>query len=104
MKHLIALVSLFFAVAAFADEAAPPVSVRQALEAAEKNMQERGLGSDIYIESVSLSRALMFGGDAYWLVKWSHPLPASTPNSHEIGLKIMMDGKVYRLVKALGKP
>jgi hypothetical protein len=103
MKHLIVLVSLFFAVAAFADDA-PPVSARQALDAAEKNMQERGLGKDLYIESVSLSHALMFGGETYWLVKWSHPLPASTPNSHEIGLKVTMDGKIFRFVKALGKP
>ena len=102
MKLLVALVSLFFAVAAFADDI-PAFSVRQALDAAEKNMSERGLPKEIYVASVTLSHATMFGGETYWLVKYSHPIPGEGPNQQEIGVKVRMNGSVTRLIKNLGK-
>ena len=65
---------------------------------------DRGLDKEIYIESVSLAHAAIFGGDTYWVVKYSHPIPAEGPNQHEIGIKVNMDGTVRRIVKNLGKP
>jgi hypothetical protein len=103
MKHLVALVVLFFAVAAFADDA-PPLSARQALEAGEKSIHDRGLEKEIFVTSVSLAHATIMGGESYWFVKWSHPLPGNSPSEHEIGLKVRMDGSATRLVKNLGKP
>jgi hypothetical protein len=103
MKHLVALVALFFAVAAFADEI-PAISARQALDAAEKSMSDRGFAKDVFVASVALTHSTVFGGETYWLVKYSHPIPAEAENQHEIGLKVRMNGSVTRLVKTLGKP
>lgn len=103
MKHLAALVILFFAVSAFAGDA-PPVSARQALDAAEKSMSERGLDKDIYVASVSMTHSSMFGGESFWLVKYSHPIPADESNQQEIGIKVAMNGAVSRYVKILGRP
>ena len=103
MKHLVALLCLFFTVAAFADDI-PAISAHQALDAAEKSMSDRGVAKDVYIASVSLTHSTMFGGEVYWLVKYSHPIPAEGPNQHEIGVKVRMNGGVTRLVKNLGKP
>ncbi len=99
MKHLVALVVLFFAISAYADEA-PAVSLHQALEIAEKSMNDRGLNKEIFIESVTLNRSAVFGGETYWLVKWSHPLVGDS-GKREIGIKVRMDGSATRLVKSL---
>jgi len=105
MKHIAALLALLFAATAFADNAAPAVTAHQALDAAEKNMNERGLGSQLYIESVTLKRDAMFsGGGNYWFIKWSHPIPATDPNKVEIGIKVRMDGTTTRLVKNPHEP
>lgn len=104
MKHIIALLFVcLFAIPAFADDQ-PAVTLRQALEAAEKSMNERGLGKDLYIDSVVLNRSAMFGGETYWFVKWSHPIPVpDEPGKREVGIKVRMDGSATRLVKSLIK-
>ena len=102
MKHLVALVFLFFTVAAFADNP-PAISAGQAFDAAEKSINDRGLGKEIYIESVTLTRTTMFGGENFWFVKYSHPIAAEGPNQHEVGIQVRMDGSVARMVKNLGK-
>lgn len=104
MKHFIALVFLCcLALPAFADNP-PKLSARQALDAAQKTITDRGLDKEIYIASVSLTTATFLGGETFWVVKYSHPIPAEKPNQHETGIKVRMDGTVTRLVKTLGKP
>jgi len=104
MKHFAALFALLFAVTAFADDAAPAISAHQALDAAEKNMNERGLGKELYIESVTLKKDSMFNSENYWFVKWSHPIPATNPDKIEVGIKVRMDGRTTRLVKGRREP
>lgn len=103
MKYLVALLALFLvSFSAFAEEPPKPaISARQALDAAENYIKERGLQGDIYVESVTLTRSSMFGGETYWFVKWSHPLVASDPAKREVGIKMRMDGSVTRLVKGI---
>jgi hypothetical protein len=103
MKHLVALAALFLTVSAFADSA-PPISARQALDIAEKNMNERGIGKDVYIVSVTFTHDSLLGGEAYWFVKWSHPIPATDQTKREVGIKVRMDGAATRLVKGFGQP
>lgn len=103
MKHIAALIALFFATTAFADDA-PPVSAKQAVDLAEKTIAERGLGKTLYIESVTIQRLSMFSGKSYWFVKWSRTIPAINPKNREVGLKVNMDGSYVRLVKEPGAP
>lgn len=86
-----------------ADEA-PPVSARQALDIAEKNLADRGLTKELYVYSVTLTQTSILNNQSYWFVKWSHPIPASNPRNREIGMKVTMEGVVTRLVKEPGKP
>jgi hypothetical protein len=44
----------------------------------------------------------MLGGEEFWLIKYSHPIPADGNNQQEIGIKVRMNGGVTRLVKHLG--
>ncbi|MGB8355550.1 MAG: hypothetical protein WCD79_16750 [Chthoniobacteraceae bacterium] len=105
MKHIVALFALLFAVTAFADDAAPAISAHQALDAAEKNMNERGIGKQVFIESVTLKKDAAFSAEpAYWFVKWSHSIPATDPHKVEIGIKVRMDGRTTRLVKGRNEP
>ena len=101
MKYLAALAFVLFACSAFADDV-PAVSAAQAAAAAEKNMADRGVSKDIYIASITLAHpTLLGGGEAYWLVKYSHPIPYGPAKQQEIGIKVRMDGSVARLVKHL---
>jgi len=80
----------------------PPITARQALDIAEKNLAERGLDKKLYVVGVTLERTSMFSEKAYWLVKWSEPIPASNPSNREVGIKVNMDGSAVRLVKEPG--
>ncbi|HWB58099.1 MAG TPA: hypothetical protein VG733_01345 [Chthoniobacteraceae bacterium] len=103
MKHVLALlVFVCFAAPAFADNP-PPISAVQAAEAAQKVMDDLKLPKDIYIASVTLTHATLLGGDTYWLVKYSHPVPSEGTNDQEVGIKVRLDGSVARVVKHLGK-
>jgi hypothetical protein len=82
--------------------AAPPVSAREALGIAEKNLAERGLDKRLYVIGITLEHASMFSSKGYWFVKWSEPIPASNPRNREVGIKVNMDGSAVRLVKEPG--
>jgi len=103
MRYLAALAALLLVSTAFASDG-PAITLHQALDLAEANMKERDLGKVIYVESVTLVRPAIFGGETYWFIKWSHPIPATDPNKHEIGIKVRMDGRTTRLVKGLREP
>ena len=103
MKQIAVLIALLFVSSAFADTP-PAISARQALDFAEQNMTDRGLGKELYIESVQLLKPALFNGETYWFVKWSHPIPATDPNKIEVGIKVRMDGRVTRLVKGRHDP
>ena len=78
MKTIVALAVLLFAGSVLADTP-PPVTARQALDLAEQNMKDRGIGNEVWIESVTLVHEAILHGDTYWFVKWSHPLVATDP-------------------------
>jgi hypothetical protein len=80
------------------------VSVREAVDIAEKSLNDRSLKGKIYIESVSLDKSSIIGGHTFWFVKWSASLPASDPKNREVGVKVYMDGTASRLVKKPGTP
>ena len=103
MKHLLALVFLFtFSVAAFADNP-PPITALQALNTAQKSMTERGFDKEVFIESVTLNRAPILGGEEFWIIKYSHPVSLPGVAQQEVGLKIRMSGEITRLMHGLGK-
>ena len=110
MKTSIAIVLiLFFSLPAVRAEDAsrtPPVTVRQALDLAEKYMTDNALRDKVFIYGITLERSSFMTSKQYWVVKWSAPIPGSSPEKREIGLKIEMDGTVKRLVKerTAGKP
>jgi hypothetical protein len=97
---------LLFALAPLAPllaDDAPPVTARQALDIAEKNLADRGLTKEIYIVSVAMQQSSLINSQTYWFVKWSHPIPASNPRDREVGIKVTMQGIATRLVKESGK-
>jgi hypothetical protein len=104
MKTILCLLLFTFAPLAplLADEA-PPVTARQALDIAEKNLADRGLTKEIYIISVAIEQSSILNNKAYWFVKWSHPIAASNPRNREVGMKVTMEGVPTRLVKEAGK-
>jgi hypothetical protein len=106
MKNAIAvlLTVLSLTSAAIAEDASrtPPVTIRKALDLAEKYMDDYGLRDKVFIYGITLERGSFMTSKQYWTVKWSMPLPGSTPERREIGLKIEMDGSVKRLVKERG--
>lgn len=100
-------VLLFVAVALLAagphaHAAPPPVSAREAIAIAEKDLADRGLDKKLYVVSVTLERASMLNSRAHWFVKWSESIPASNPRNREVGVKVNMDRTAVRLVKEPG--
>lgn len=101
-RHFLLLALLSAAASAFAADAPPPVSARQAITIAEESLANRGLDKEVFIQSVTLERATIMKARSFWFVKWSHSIPASEPKNREIGVKVNMDGTAVRLVKEPG--
>lgn len=99
MKLIARSIFCFLALLTVIHAEPPSVTLREALNIAEKNLAERGLDKKLYVAGVTLERASMFNGKAYWFVKWSDVIPASNRNNREIGIKVNMDGTAVRLVK-----
>jgi hypothetical protein len=99
MKFPARSISCFLVLLAVAHAEPPPVTLREALNIAQKNLAERGLDKKLYVAGVTLERASMFNGKSYWFVKWSDAIAASNPNNREIGIKVNMDGSAVRLIK-----
>lgn len=98
MNPLLASVTLLATLSPlFAGE--PPISIRKALDIAEKSLRDRNLHQNIYIEGATLERSSLVGGHSFWFVKWSESLPASNPRNREVGVKVYMDGRATRLVR-----
>lgn len=74
------------------------VSVRQAIDLAQEQLDLRGLQSTVQIESVVLKPSTILGSTRVWTVLWSSTIP-SDPGRFEIGVEIDMTGKVTRLEK-----
>jgi hypothetical protein len=74
------------------------VSVRQAIDLAQEQLDLRGLQSSVRIESVALKPATLLGSTRVWTVLWSASIP-SDPGRFEIGVEVDMNGKVTRLAK-----
>ncbi|GEM_PF-2342692 len=97
--RLIFLACFFNAVACFA---APQLSIREALDIAEKAKADRDGGDKVYVESISLDRGALMSSKAVWIAKWSDPLPANKKGKVDVGVEIAMDGTVKHLVKGPG--
>lgn len=89
-------------IASASDE--PAVSAGEAVDIAEKSLNDRSLKGKIYIQSVTLDKSSIIGGQTFWFVRWSKSLPASDPKNREVGVKVYMDGRAVRLVKEPGTP
>lgn len=82
----------------------PSLSIREALDIAEKSRTARESGDKVYVASISLERTSPTSRKVVWSVKWSSPLSANNPIDREIGVEIAMDGSVKRLVKSPRAP
>jgi hypothetical protein len=82
-----------------AGEPVPAVSIRQAIEIAEREKTVRPDSDRVFIASVELQRVSMLNARQVWIVKWSGPLAANKPQDRDIGLQIFMDGSVKHIVK-----
>jgi hypothetical protein len=78
------------------------VSVRQAIDLAQEQLDLRGLQSTVQIESVVLKPSTILGSTRVWTVLWSNTIPGD-PGRFEIGVEIDMNGKVMRLEKKTGR-
>ena len=99
MKTIVRSVCCLLVLAANLHADPLPVSAREALTLAEKNLTERRLDKKLYVVGLTLERSSMFNSKSYWFVKWSDAIPASNPNNREIGIKVNMDGSAVKLVK-----
>jgi hypothetical protein len=95
---LIALLLALQAPLMFAEEK-PTLSIREALDIAEKAKLMRENGDKVEIISLTFERTSMLNGKPVWVAKWSGNLPANKPTDHEIGVQIAMDGSVKHIVK-----
>lgn len=95
---VIALFSIIMALPVMAGEK-PALSIREALDLAEKAKGMRENSNTVYIASIHLERTSMLNGKMIWIVKWSDNLPANNPHDREIGVQIAMDGSVKHIVK-----
>ena len=77
---------------------APAVSVREALDLAQEQLDMRGLQKTVYVDSISLKSATLLGSQRVWTVLWSEKLQADG-GLLEVGAEVDMKGRVVRLVK-----
>ncbi|MDA8909206.1 MAG: hypothetical protein P1U81_07860 [Verrucomicrobiales bacterium] len=98
MKSLVALALLALALPALVLANTPPLLAPQAAAIAQKDLDDRGLQTEIFIADMRYKKA-SFGDKAHWEVLWSDSFPAQTEGRDEIGLKIFMDGNYSRSVR-----
>ncbi|MEI8341704.1 MAG: hypothetical protein WCH43_09245 [Verrucomicrobiota bacterium] len=95
---IIALLLALHAPLALAEDK-PALSIREALDIAEKAKAVRANGDQVFIVSMTLERTSMLNGKTVWIAKWSGTLPANKPSDRETGVQIAMDGSVKHIVK-----
>lgn len=78
--------------------AAPGVGAVDAATIAQKDLNDRGLGAQYSIVSLTLERRGVSGNGLHWFARWSEPIPGEE-DQKEIGLKINMDGSIARIVQ-----
>jgi hypothetical protein len=93
MKTFHVLFAFAAALALSRAEAAPQLSIDQALKIANSYLKENGR-TDVWISSVTLDKPSMGGSDV-WVFKWSAPV-ALDNTKRETGLEVAMDGSVAR--------
>jgi len=98
ISPFIALLLVLNAPLARAEEK-PALSIREAVDIAEKAKALRENGDKVSIVSLTFERTSILNGKAVWIAKWSANLPANNPRDHEIGVQIAMDGSVKHIVK-----
>jgi len=93
MKTFHVLFAFAAALALSRAEAAPQLSIDQALKIANSYLKENGR-TDIWISSATLDKPSVGGSDV-WVFKWSAPV-ALDNTKRETGLEVAMDGTVAR--------
>jgi hypothetical protein len=93
MKTFIAIVALAAALLVSPVQAAPEVSIDQALKIANSYLKENGR-TGAWISAINLEKPSV-GGSAVWNVKWNSPV-AIDDTKRETGIEVSMDGNVAR--------
>ena len=93
MKASLALLPFAAAFALSQAEAAPQLSIDQALKIANSYLKENGR-TDVWITSVALDKPSIGGADV-WVFKWNAPV-ALDGTKRETGLEVAMDGTIAR--------
>ncbi len=91
-------IALALGTANWAGAEPPLISVRQAIELAQEQLDIRGLTDSVYIESVTLKSPTVMGGPKHWTVLWSRSVPVGK-GMIEVGAEVDMQSKVVRLLK-----
>ena len=87
---------VMFAVACLA-QAAPQLSVEQALKIASDALKERNLAGQVWITGLTLEPTSMSKTKFVWVARWSSPVELEA-GKRETGLEIQMDGSYARYV------
>ena len=104
MKPLAVLVPLLlFTLSAFAENP-PELSAKAAVDLAQKTLDERHLGPNVFIQGLTFQNTALLGGKRTWYVQWSGFVEGTKPGTREVGLQIGMDGHVVHIVKEPGTP
>jgi len=93
MKAFVLLVAFAAALLVSDAQAAPAVSVDQALKIANSYLKENGRG-DVWISGINLEKGSASGSEV-WVVKWSTPVVLEQ-TKRETGIEIGMDGNLAR--------
>jgi hypothetical protein len=78
-----------------ATDAAPPVSIDQALKIANGYLQETGRAGQTSIVGITLEKTAITSGKQVWVARWDTPVMLDD-TKRETGLEIAMDGSYAR--------
>ena len=82
-----------------AADAAPDITIEQALKIAQDYLQAHGAAADHQIVGLNLEKATLH--TSFWYARWSPAIEADNSRK-ETGLRIEMDGTLTRFVTAPG--
>ena len=92
-----ALFSIAVLVFAGVAQAAPQLSIEQAMQVANGALKERNLAGQVWITGLTLEPTSMSKTKYVWVARWSSPVSLEE-GKRETGLEIQMDGTYARYV------
>src|SRR5687768_10825244 len=90
---------LFCLSLASAHAARPAISIDEAIALAQKDLRDRGLDREYYVNAVTLERDSVLSRKVFWFARWSAAIPRPD-RKKEVGLQIDMNGATIRVLKA----